>query len=70
MAARDDRIRSEAISLWEELSPDEPPRATPSQILEAAMRLSGVADYERICSPWLRKESLTWAVYREQRSAD
>jgi len=64
-AARDRRVRDEAVALHRELLGVAPPaQAAVDQILRAALAGLDPMPYERLQSPHLRPSCVTWPVGR------
>ena len=60
MDGREERIYREAAALWRELHGDSaPPPADSEALLDIIMGDLPAADYERLCSPWLRPSTIT-----------
>lgn len=57
---REERLRIEALSLWSELTAEDPPAdMSAADLLEAAVRLRTVTGYDRLHSPYLRDTHIT-----------
>jgi len=57
---RNERLHREAISLWSALSSEPPPRGLRgAHLLDAALHLNQVGEYDRIYSPHLRPTQIT-----------
>lgn len=57
---RNDRLQREAESLWRALSADPPPRGLKgASLLDAALHLKSVGEYDRLHSPHLRPSQIT-----------
>ena len=58
--SREDRLKAEALSLWQAMSSEPPPRGLQGEsLLQAAMSLKPAVDYDRLHSPHLRESQIT-----------
>ena len=58
--SRDERLQEEALSLWQAMSSEPPPRGLKGEsLLKAAMGLQPPPAYDRIYSPHLRESQIT-----------
>jgi hypothetical protein len=66
MSSRQKRIEAEATALWRELYKDAPPAhgAGAGDILDLMLRRLPDVSYERLNSPYLRRNTMAWPKRR------
>jgi hypothetical protein len=61
MGGRRRRIDEEAAELWRSLHDGPPPEGLDGpDLIAAALKDVGIANYNRLANPWLRDRNLVW----------